>query len=328
MKIEYSEYLDDPVHNHLKLKSKAVISTVTNPLQRQKIRIKELTVLFFLSKELHLDTYLLVMGRMKNDKVFLVEECFRLLPELLEKVGTNEPLVLLQQLVDNFGVNQKIGNKEGKFFFREIIKVPIGTKNLELVTYNIPKNTEILASLYRNYEQEVGLVDCAIIFTIELTSYHAWLNKQRPFNVIPKRYDLFISYKRNTAKDFALNLKKCLIEEGYIAFLDLVDIAKEFNGTEKWFSARDEAIKNSKRFLLIMTIKIENSAEVTKELTLAREVPNMKFIYMRHNVLKPQIILKTSTNDEIDLSEGNQENFANEDDLVRKVLQILQDSTN
>ena len=75
-----------------------------------------------------------------------------------------------------------------------------------------------------------------------------------------------------------------------------------------------------------MTIKIDSSQEVIRELTLARTIPNMKFIYMRHAALKPEIMLKNSNNDLIYLSEGNQESFNNEDDLVRKVLQILQES--
>ena len=107
----------------------------------------------------------------------------------------------------------------------------------------------------------------------------------------------------------------------------MTDIPKEFEGTEKWFEVRNEAIKNSKRFLLIITIKIETSKEVPNELILARAVPNMKFMYLRHETLEPKVTLKTSDGKDIDLSEGNQEIFSNEDDLVRKVLLILKDNT-
>ena len=156
--------------------------------------------------------------------------------------------------------------------------------------------------------------------------YNAWLNQKTDVVIGIKNYDIFISYKRNTAKDLALNLKKCLTQEGYSTFLDLTDIPKEFEGSQKWSEVRDEAIKNSKRFVLLITIKIETSQEVPKELTLARAVPNMKFIYLRHNTLNPHVVLKTGNGEVIDLSEGNQEEFSNEDDLVRKVLHILQES--
>ena len=234
--------------------------------------------------------------------------------------------MLLQQLATNFGVPQRIGDSEGKFFLRQSFKVPIGTKNFAVETIKLPAHSEVIGSMYIRHDKETGIVNCTIAFTIELKSYLAWLNKETSVNISPKKYDLFISYKRNTARDFAVHLKQCLTEEGYVAFLDLTDIPKEFAGTEKWFTERDEAIKNSKRFLLIMTIKVDSSEQVVKELTLARTIDNMKFIYMRHDALKPQIILKTSNNDIIDLSEGNQETFINEFDLVRKVFQILQES--
>jgi hypothetical protein len=135
--------------------------------------------------------------------------------------------------------------------------------------------------------------------------------------------------KKNTGKGFAKHLKDCLAQEGYRAFLDTIDISKEFEGTEKWFTIRDEAIKNSKRFLLVITISIESSEEVAKELFLARSVPNIKLIYARHDELtSPEI--QIALNDEIiNLAEGNQMTFSSEDDLARQILKILvQDEKN
>jgi hypothetical protein len=319
--------LKDKDKNIANATERDVIWAVTHPIQKQKLQITELTVLLFLSKDPVSNKYLITIGEY-TDNEYILRQCLKLRSDLIEKVGTDEPLVLLRQLANNFGIEQKVGEQKSKFFFRESVKVRIGTKRPKLMSI-FPHEKEVIHvvyGLYYIYREETGIVEIALAFSLDADLYTAWLEDHTNITLSPKKYEVFISYKRNTAKDFALHLKQCLTEEGYGAFLDLKDIKKEFLGTAKWFDERDQAIRNSKRFLLIMTIMVDSSKEVANELTLARTVPNMKFIYMRHNELEPQIILKADNNEIIDLSEGNQETFYNEDDLVRKVFQILQES--
>lgn len=325
MRIEFSKAFEEVSEKELHITKKDVIRTVTNPLRKQTVEMDGLKILLFLQKESKTNTYLLVMGQCKGDTLFVPDDCFRLLPELITKVGNEEPIVLLQQLAFNFGVPMKIGSRVEKFFLREFISVPKDAKSSDVIEMKIPARSDVIGSLFLRHIKEVGIVECAIVFNIELKSYLTWLDSKTNVTISPQKYDVFISYKRNTAKDFALFLKQCLTEEGYIAFLDLKDIPKEFDGSEKWFDKRDEAIRNSKRFLHLITIKVESSQEVAKELKLARTIPNMKFMFLRHDVLKPQISFKFD-DETIDLSECNQEAFSTEDDLARKVLQILQNS--
>ncbi len=325
MRINFKN-LDEPWSNIAAVSKRDVIRTVTDSLIRQKVQLEDLTALFFLRPEPNSNTYLLILGQLTNEKIFEIGICLRIRSDFVETVG-KEPLMLLQQLSANFGITQRIGDKESKFFLRETIETSIGAKSFEIKTLLIPPNTDVATLQYYKYQKEIGLAVCALAIALDINKYKAWLNKETEITISPKNYDIFISYKRNTAKDLALNLKKCLTQEGYSTFLDLTDIPKEFEGNQKWSKVRDEAIKNSKRFVLLITIKMETSQEVPKELTLARAVPNMKFIYLRHNTLNPHVVLKTSYGEVIDLSEGNQEEFSNEDDLVRKVLHILQEST-
>jgi hypothetical protein len=324
MKIEFSNSFEEMSEKKLHITREDVIRTVKNPLRKQTVAIDDLKVLLFLQKERSGDKYLLVTGEYKDETLIVGYNCFKLLPELILKAGNLEPIILLQQLVFNFGLPIKVGNRVDKFFFREAISVPRNASPSSIVRFMLPQKEMIATMFMRMREDEEG-IDCALVYSIDLISYINWLNKKTVVQVGAQIYDVFISYKRTTGKSFALFLKECLVDEGYRAFLDLKDIPKEFEGTEKWFEVRDEAIRNSKRFLLLITIKIESSKEVAEELSLARKVPTMKFMYLRHEVLKPQILIKLD-NETIDLSEGNQEPFSTEDDLARKVLKILEDS--
>jgi len=326
LRIEFGDDFRDIGEKELRISRKDVIRTVTNPLTSQIILIDDLEVMLFLQKEKELDSFLLVMGRRQNN-ILSVVSCFKILPSLLKETMTNEPIILLQQLALNFGFPIKVGERIGKFFFRERVPVPKDFKRLDVIRILTPKETKeinVVSLVFFKLTSE-GFAEFAIAFSIELYAYLSWLKGQRTIQVSAKTYDVFISYKRKTAEDFALHLKSCLAEQGFRTFLDLTDIPKEFEGTERWFDARNEAITNSKRFLLIMTVGIEKSEEISKELSLARKISGIKFMYLRHNDLEPKITIKT-IEETIGLEEGNQVPFGTKEDLARKVLKILSQS--
>lgn len=132
-------------------------------------------------------------------------------------------------------------------------------------------------------------------------------------------YKFFISYRRDTAEDFAVHLKRGLQREGISAFLDVADIPKKFDKKEKWSEIRDQAIRDSEIFLLIITEGIENSLEVRKEIALANEIENMDFMYFRHQDLTPDIVIEAKGKS-LNLGDFNQIAFETREDLLRKVL--------
>lgn len=310
----------------LQISRKDVIRTVTNPLVSQIVSIDDLNVMFFLQKQKKSDKYLLVMGNRKNEDLF-VRSSFIILPSLLKETMTDEPVILLQQLAQNFGYPMRVGETVGKFFFRQRVPVPKEAKKVDVFEVIIPpekKPVNFISSIFFKLSSK-GFAEFAIGFAIDLSAYLSWIKGKEPIQIGAKTYDVFISYKRKTAEDFALHLKDCLKEQGIRAFLDLIDIPKEFEGTEKWFDIRDEAIKNSRRFLLLVTFGIEKSKEIAKEISLARKTEGIKFLYLRHDDLEPNITIET-TEKAIKLNEGNQVSFGTKEDLARKVLKILSKS--
>jgi hypothetical protein len=328
MKIEFTNSFRDIAEKEMGITEKDVIETVTNPMRKQRILFDELEILFFIKKIGKTESYVLVMGQKKGDVFYVRGSCFKIPASFIEEINSEEPLILLQQLALNFGVPIRIGEAVGKFFFREKVFIPKGLKRFEVFSIlrpEVPRGLHVISSVFVKFKKDS--VECAVAFSIEVAAYLKWLTKKQKIQIKPIVYDVFISYKRRTARDFAVHLKECLTDEGYRAFLDVHDIPKEFEGTSKWFDVRDDAIKNSIRLLLIITIGIETSQEVAEELILARKTPNLKFIYCRHEDLKPEIVIKYGKK-EINLGEGNQEKFDTKEDLARKVLKILRDSNN
>ena len=137
-----------------------------------------------------------------------------------------------------------------------------------------------------------------------------------------KPYDVFICHKKSSGKDFADHLKVGLEELGYHAFLDSKDIPKVTDGKEEWVEIRDQALRESKTFILIMTPGFGLSQEVKNELTLAREVGNKHFLYFRHRDLGRKIIVDLE-NEKVDLGRQEQVSFETKEELLRLAHGIL-----
>jgi len=133
-----------------------------------------------------------------------------------------------------------------------------------------------------------------------------------------KSYEFFIAYRRDTGLDFARHLKRGLEQERILAFLDITDIPKEFKGKQTWVRIRNEAIKKSDKFLLIMTNGIETSRELKKEIEIARDT-NKTFMLYRYYALDPQITIKLRR-EKMTLGDFQQVSFDGKEDLLRKVL--------
>ena len=135
-------------------------------------------------------------------------------------------------------------------------------------------------------------------------------------------FDVFICHKKSSGKDFADHLKTGLEELGYHSFLDSKDIPKFTDGKEEWIQIRDQALRESRTFILIITPGFDLSQEVRNELKLARAVGNKHFIYFRHRDLGRKIIVDLE-NEKVDLGRQEQVSFETKEELLRLAHGIL-----
>jgi len=139
--------------------------------------------------------------------------------------------------------------------------------------------------------------------------------KVKPFNV-------FLCYKRTSGKDFADHLKIGLEELGFHTFIDTKDIPKMVVGEEEWAKIRDQAIEDSRIFILIMTPGFELSSEVIKELNLARKQADKTFIYFNHSNTPANVVIRLE-NEVLDIGKQEQVFFETKEELLRLAHDIL-----
>ena len=137
-----------------------------------------------------------------------------------------------------------------------------------------------------------------------------------------KPFDVFICYKQSSGKDFAEHLKAGLEELGFHSFIDSKDIPRMVDGKEEWREIRDNALNESKIFILIITPGFDLSQEVVNELKLARKIGNKRFIYFRHRDLARKIVVDLFT-ETVDLGRQEQVSFETKEELLRLSHSIL-----
>jgi len=138
----------------------------------------------------------------------------------------------------------------------------------------------------------------------------------------PRHY--FIAYKRDTGKDFAEHIHEGLHARGVDAFLDFIDI-EEGLSRDEWEKQRDDAIKKSNFFILIVTHNTCETEEIKKEMKLAISIKNIDirgFIYKPLWNKEEELIVDLG-NEKIDLRKHQIRQFETKESLLREVLTSL-----
>jgi predicted ATPase len=138
-----------------------------------------------------------------------------------------------------------------------------------------------------------------------------------------KPFEVFLCYKKSSAKDFADHLKAGLEELGLRTFIDSKDIPLSVtNNQEGWAKIRDNALNESKFFILIMTPGFNLSSEVVKEIDMARKQTNKTFIFFRHRNMGRRIVVNFAS-DCLDIGKLEQVSFESKEELLRHAVNIL-----
>jgi tetratricopeptide (TPR) repeat protein len=135
-------------------------------------------------------------------------------------------------------------------------------------------------------------------------------------------FDVFLCYRKSSGKDFADHLKPALEELGLHTFQDCSDIPRTVNSQEGWSRIRDKALQESKYFVVLMTPGFDLSAEVVKEIDMARKQTDKSFIFFRHRNMGRKIIVHFDK-DSLDIGELEQVSFDSKEELLRHAVNIL-----
>ena len=138
-----------------------------------------------------------------------------------------------------------------------------------------------------------------------------------------KPFIVFLCYKKSSGKDYADHLKTGLEEVGLHTFEDCKDIPLTVTTEEGWARIRDQALTESKYFVLVMTPGFDLSSEVVKELAMARKQADKTFVFFRHRSMGRRIAVDLGGGEVLDITQLEQVSFESKEELLRLAINIL-----
>lgn len=183
MRISFTELYEQNCQDQFHISREQVRQTVTSPDAHQIMKLDELELGFFIKRITRPDGdfFVLVCAHRSGDD-WLIELGFKLLPEIVTGLGTLEPLIVLQQFAQRFGLGVRIGHQFNRFIFRE--EIPLeqqATDPTALVQIVNPSNHSFIQSVLVRIDNQGGtpIARCAIAYAIDTDQYIAWLTGKK-----------------------------------------------------------------------------------------------------------------------------------------------------
>jgi hypothetical protein len=174
----YTELFQKECENRFGITRDIVRDAIARPDKEQKLASQGLTLILYSKKIRGVEDYVVVSAHAQGQDL-MVDLAFRMKKELIEEAKTTLPFSLLQALAIQFGLSIKIGDRESKFVYNEIIPTVSGdVKNV--VRINNPSGKSLISCIWiRMLHNNMGfLAQCALVFCIDLQAYTLWLERK------------------------------------------------------------------------------------------------------------------------------------------------------
>lgn len=171
----YTELFQRECENRFGITRDIVRDAIAQPDKEQRLASQGLTLVLYSKKIQGVNDYVIVSTHAQGQDL-MVDLAFRLKKKLIEEVGTTLPFSLLQALAIQFGLPIKIGDRESKFFYNEIIPTVSGDIKKVLRIKN-PFGKSLISCIWiRILHNNMGfLAQCALVFCIDLRAYTSWV---------------------------------------------------------------------------------------------------------------------------------------------------------
>lgn len=171
----YTELFQRECEGRFGMTREVVRDAIAQPDREQRLSSQGLTLVLYCKKAPGSEDCIVVNTHVQGQDL-MVDLAFRLRKELVEEAKTTLPFPLMQALALKFGLVVKVGERETKFIYNEVIPVPSRDVK-QAMRINNPENRPLISSIWmRMLQNDLGfLAQCALVFCIDSQAYGAWL---------------------------------------------------------------------------------------------------------------------------------------------------------
>ncbi len=180
MRIKYTDYFRNEASTKFGIRPAHVEGLVRQPEKTQNVILEGGQELKFYAKQItsiHIPFTLIAFGRLVNDELN-VDMAFKLYDDLISNFNQTQPVQMLYELANVFGLEVTVGKLTTNFIFSQSIIIEEGAA-ANLVSIANPLDHSYAGSMLikQSSEGEKIKVDCTLVFCIDTTEYLEYLNK-------------------------------------------------------------------------------------------------------------------------------------------------------
>ena len=264
----------------------------------------------------------------RNDGNRILVNGWRIRADLAARVGTDSPLFVLQEFVQEIGEVIEVGNQRNRFIFAETIPIPDANR------VNIRELAKVVGPQSGTYHQTFELsprkvvgggvvADVRYAYAISEERYLEWLREAQPE---PTAYErIFISYGEPDA-GFALKLRDELTSYGVDCWLYQLDAT---DGRRSWEEITEEIHQRDKTIIVCSAKALVREGSLKEIETIVDHDPN-KIICVSMDELWKQdgfLVQRAGRDLKPHLMERNYSDFTHQrhfGDRARKLVKALE----
>lgn len=176
----YTELYQRECENRFGVTREIVREAITHPDREQRLASQGLTIILYSKKadDGSGNSRQLVVSTHVQGHDLMVDLAFPVKAELVEEAGrTTLPFPLMQALALKFGLPVRVGDRESKFIYNEVIPVTSADPRKAIRISN-PENRPLVSCIWvRMLQNSMGfLAQCALVFCIDSQAYGEWLS--------------------------------------------------------------------------------------------------------------------------------------------------------
>ena len=175
--IVFGDLFRNEISNQFQISENEVTQAIRGPDEIKRISLAPGYQLLFYVKQMPAGYHILVTGELKEDQ-FIVQNTFKIFPDLMKEIDSNDPLVVLEKFANKFGLPIQIGGFEEKYMAGDSFPILPG-QNLNIVEIVNPQNHAFIQSMMmrvRNDNQS-QFIDVSMAFCIDKDEYQKYLEQ-------------------------------------------------------------------------------------------------------------------------------------------------------
>lgn len=173
----YTELFQKECEGRFGVTRDLVRDSISQPDKEQRLASQGLTLILYSKKVPNSDDYLVVNTHVQGQDL-MVDLAFLIKKALADDAKTTLPFQLMQVLALKFGLAVKVGERESRFIYNEII--PVSSRDIKKVLrIQNPDGRPLVSAIWvRMLQNDMGMMaQCALVFCIDMQAYASWVGR-------------------------------------------------------------------------------------------------------------------------------------------------------